>query len=255
MKYISVSTFKNILFSIKEFKDEAIFKVNDDNMSVLFVDDNHVLVVNAKINKQEHGTNDNDCIELNGMDGMAEFGLNLKNLGTVFKMASKSSDIKMSMKDNAISIGIKENKRRVNTKLNTIEIQEESLNIDNVEYTHEFYIDFVEFEKIIKELANFGDTCKMDVKENTITFNSSGAAGSYSCDTEEVLFNKQPENLEILSESFDITYLLKIIKASKISDTITIKMSKQSPICLRFDIVDSESFIEYYLAPKQYEEE
>lgn len=247
MTSVHTDVFKSVLSCIKEFKNEATFIFKDKDVSIVFVDNNNILVVNSLI-KKVNEENSEKYLNLNGIN-KDEISLDLNKLFLVLKM-TKNGLISINNEESFLKIKIKENKKTINTKLDLLTIENFSLNIEQVrKSTHSFNILFSDLVKIIKDMSNFGTNCKITITTDKIIFSTVGInGGSYSCDVDDAEII-ETDGTEI-SESFDIDYLLKIIKSNNVNGKINISMSKQFLICIKLTYED-ESYIEFFMAPKE----
>jgi proliferating cell nuclear antigen len=243
MNSISAEVFKGMLSCIKDFKNEASFTLNEKDLSVMFVDSNNILIVNAVIKRSNNESSDK-YININGVKAN-KISIDLNKLNVILKM-SKSGTISMISEESCLKVKIKENKKNINTKTDLLLIEETSFNVEDIKHTHVFSMSYADFSKIIKDSSNFGNSCNITLKNNNLVFSSSGDNGTYSCEIEDVEFIEYgPEEI---SEKFDTNYLLKIIKSVS-SEKITVKLSKQSLLSLKI-MYDDLSYIEFFMAPK-----
>lgn len=243
MNSLSSEVFKNVLSCIKDFKNEASFSFNEKDLSMMFIDPNNILIVNAII-KRSNNESSEKYINIGGIK-MSKISVDLNKLNTILKM-SKNGVISVISEESCLKIKIKENKKTINTKTDLLSIEESSFDTCSIKHTHVFNISFNDFSKIIKDSSNFGNSCSITLKNNNLVFSSNGDNGSYSCEVDDAKFIEYNE--EEISEKFDTYYLLKIIKSCN-SEKITVKLSKQSLLCLKI-MYEDLSYIEFFMAPK-----
>jgi proliferating cell nuclear antigen len=243
MNSLSAEIFKNVLSCIKDFKNEASLTLNEKDLSVMFVDSNNILIVNAVI-KRSNNESSEKYINICGIN-TNKISVDLNKLNVILKM-TKNGIISINSEESCLKIKIKENKKTINTKTDLLSIEEISFNTEDIKHTHVFNISFNDFSKIIKDISNFGNSCNIALKNDKLIFSSSGDNGTYSCEVDDAEFIEY--NSEEISEKFDTNYLLKIIKSVS-AEKITIKLSKQSLLSLKVMFEDL-SYIEFFMAPK-----
>lgn len=243
MNSLSAEVFKNTLSCIKDFKNEASFTLNEKDLSVMFVDSNNILIVNAVI-KRSNNESSEKYINISSIK-TNKISVDLNKLNVILKM-SKSGIISMVSEESCLKIKIKENKKTINTKTDLLSIDESSFSTADIVHTHVFNMNFNDFSKIIKDSSNFGNSCNITLKNDNLVFSSSGDNGTYSCEVDDAEFIEFSS--EEISEKFDTNYLLKIIKSVN-TEKITVKLSKQSLLSLKV-MYEDLSYTEFFMAPK-----
>lgn len=244
MNSLSAEVFKGVLSCIKDFKNEASFVFNEKDLSVMYIDQNNVLIVNAVI-KRSNNDNSDKYINISGIKA-DKISIDLNKLNVILKM-TKNGTISMINEESYLKIKIKENKKTINTKTDILPFEELSFSASDIKkHTHAFNINYNEFSKIVKDSSNFGSSFNITLKNNNLIFSSNGDNGTYSCEVEDAEFIEYSS--EEISEKYDINYLLKIIKSVS-AEKITVKLSKQSVLHLMVMFEDL-SYVEFFLAPK-----
>jgi proliferating cell nuclear antigen len=111
-----------------------------------------------------------------------------------------------------------------------------------------------------RDLSSIGDTVQISVTKDGVRFSTSGDIGSANimC-RQNTSVDKQEEATVIdLNEPVELTFALRYLnsfaKATPLSPSVVISMSKELPIIVKYTMSDI-GHIAYYLAPKVDEEE
>ena len=114
-----------------------------------------------------------------------------------------------------------------------------------------------EFQKICRDLKEFGDTVKISVKSKSVTFSLSGSTGSggitlssFDSASDGKPIDIKYEGSQPLELSFALRYLSLFTKASPLSESVTLDLSENRPLLVKFSLEDEAGEIKYYLAPK-----
>jgi proliferating cell nuclear antigen len=140
-----------------------------------------------------------------------------------------------------------------------MDIESEHLGIPDTEYKCTVRMPSAEFQRIIRDISVFGDTCSISVTKEGIRFSSSGDLGTGNImlknntavdkDDDAVVIDMQ----EPVDLNFALRYLILFTKATALGPTVTLSLSPDIPIVVEYP-VDTMGQIRYYLAPKIDEE-
>ena len=139
--------------------------------------------------------------------------------------------------------------------LNLMDIEAEQLTIPDAQYSCSVRMPSREFQRIIRDLQVFGDTCTIKISKEGIKFGVTGAIG-----TGNILLraNAAPEkeedrviiDMEEPAElNFALRYLNFFTKASPLSGVVTLSMNADMPIVVEYGIGDN-GHVRFFLAPK-----
>ena len=122
-----------------------------------------------------------------------------------------------------------------------------------------------EFQKICRNLQTMGDTCKIEVSKEGITFKvpeTGDVVGSGSVTLRKTdSVDKDKKGGEVIIEmdeavelQFALRYLNNFTKATNLSETVTLSLTSDAPLVVEYPI-EKYGYIRYYLAPKIDEED
>jgi len=145
-------------------------------------------------------------------------------------------------------------------ELKLMDIDSEHLGIPDTEYSARVKMPAADFQRICRDLSSIGDTVLISVTKEGIKFSVSGDIGSanVTCRQNTSVDEDQEPTVIDLDEpvalTFAMRYLISFTKATPLSSSVTLSMSKDLPIVVEYRIADM-GYVRYYLAPKIDEEE
>jgi len=246
---------KKIIESIRELVVDANFDCSERGITMQAMDSSHVSLC-AIVLKSE-GFNFYRC------DKPFALGLNTPNLAKILKCAGNDDVITLKCEEQTDSLTLvfetPAQDRISDFEFKLMEIESEHLGIPDTEYKCNVRLPAAEFQRIIRDIGVFGDTCTISVTKEGIRFSASGDLGTGNImlkhntavdkDTEAVVIDMQ-EPVEL---NFALRYLTLFTKATALGPTVTLSMSPDIPIVVEYP-VDTMGHIRYYLAPKIDEE-
>jgi len=146
-----------------------------------------------------------------------------------------------------------------------MDIDGEHLGIPETEYNATIKMSAPEFQRICRDLTILGDTVIIAVTKESIKFSVSGDVGNgnITCRRKTVSVddkagkNSKEDVVIDLKENVTLTFALRYLnyftKATPLSSTVTLQMSKDVPLVVEYQFNES-GHIRYYLAPKIEEE-
>lgn len=190
-------------------------------------------------------------------------GINTTNLSKILKCAGNDDIITLKCEEESDSLSLifeSPNQDRISDfDYKLMEIESEHLGIPDTEYKCSIRMSSTEFQRIIRDISVFGDTCTISVTKEGIKFSASGDLGtgnillkknsSVDKDEDAVIIDiREPVTL-----NFALRYLTLFTKATALGPTVTLSLSPDIPIVIEYP-VESMGHIRYYLAPKIDEE-
>jgi proliferating cell nuclear antigen len=133
-----------------------------------------------------------------------------------------------------------------------MDIDSEHLEIPEVAYACSVTLPSSEFSRLMKDMANFGSTVTLHVKEDVFIVETTGDMGLATVTVKQDKVSKQPTEIECSSETkmrFPLNYLVIFTKAQNISEQVSLYLSDGIPIHVSYDMGDKGT-IGYHLAPK-----
>jgi proliferating cell nuclear antigen len=209
-------------------------------------------------------------------------GMNFPNFAKILKCAGNDDVVTLRCEEDTDALTLvfeSPNQDRISDfEFKLMDIETEHLGIPETEYKCSVRMPSGEFQRIIRDIAVFGDTCKwlscffdcslsnfafiigtIAVTKEGIRFSATGDLGTGNIllkkntvvdkDEEAVMIDMQ-EPVEL---NFALRYLTLFTKATALGPTVTLSLSPDIPVVIEYP-VGNLGHIRYYLAPKIDEE-
>jgi len=242
---------KKVLDVTKDLVTDANFDCSQDGFNLQAMDSSHVSLVSLKLRS--------DGFEHYRCDRNLSMGMNLKNMVKMLNCANNDDIITMKAEDQGDTVTFMfetPNQERISDfELKLMDIDSEQLGIPDTDYAATVKMPSSEFARIIKDLSGIGDTVVISVTKDGIKFSTNGDIGSANITVRQNSSADNPDqNTSIeLNEpvmlTFALRYLSSFTKATPLSPTVMICMSKELPVVVEYRIGDMGN-ISFYLAPK-----
>lgn len=194
-------------------------------------------------------------------------GMNLNNMAKMLKCAGNDDSITMKSEDNADVVSFMfespSNERVAEFELKLMDITSENLGIPDTEYSATIKMPSTEFQRICRDLSSIGDTVEISVTKDGVKFSTTGDIGSASVICKPTTSNSADDDddkaiaidmEEPVTLTFALRYLNSFTKATALSASVRIKLSKDLPVVVEYHLTGL-GHVRYYLAPKIDEEE
>ena len=185
-------------------------------------------------------------------------GINMPIFAKILSVLKQSQNIKISMENednlNIIFDG-GENEFDKEFKMPLMNLDQDLLKITDLDFDLEFEMESKKFKSTMDELVNFGDNVIISYKNEEIQLKMESESGLmmvhigindvYECTISE------DEDIEC---GFNMKYLQYMSNSYKVSNKVSIKMSKTTPMKCKYCLDDEEkNYLCYYLAPRLYQ--
>merc|ERR1719217_1206895 len=113
-----------------------------------------------------------------------------------------------------------------------------------------------EFQKIFKDLKEFGETMQVKASKEGITFSVSGDVGTGNVLLKPRESEKAEERValtvhEPVTATFALRYLVNFAKAAPLCGSVELGLGPDSPLLVKYDLENSDNgHMQFYLAPK-----
>jgi proliferating cell nuclear antigen len=219
---------------ISELVTEVRIKLKNEGMSIVAVDPANVALVIFRLPKESFSEYE---------AGESVWGVNLGDLKKILKRATTSSSLVFEQEDNQLNITIYDSVKR-NFVLSLIDVDNEDKDEPDLEFSCSVEMESSSFSQAIEDSAIVSDACSFLTGENFFIVEAMGGLNSFRAE-----FSGDETTLKGIGKSkYSLEYLLKFIKASKISDKVSLKYSDDYP--LRLDFPGEKMGIGFVLAPR-----
>jgi proliferating cell nuclear antigen len=218
------------------------------------MDDSHVSLVSMHLHAKG--------FDLFKCDQNITLGVNLTSIQKILKCGESNDELTMKSNDDTseLKFQLSSSGRFFEFAMALMDIDMEHLAIPESEPETMVTLPSSEFQRICKDLTQFGDTVKIGVTNKAVTFSVTGKTGSGACTLSSLDTTKGDRQVEITASakvelSFALRYLNLFSKAAPLVDTVRLELSSDRPLMAVFQLPDEVGYIRYYLAPKTDDDE
>lgn len=244
--------FKRIMDALKELVTDANFDCSATGLSLQAMDSSHVSLVALQLRSES--------FEQFRCDRNMSLGINLASMSKILKCATGEDVMTIRAEDNADTVTFmfeSPKKDRISEfELKLMDIDSEHLGIPDTHYKCVVKMPSAEFQRIVREISILGDTVTIHATKEGLKFSVAGEMGSGnimvrqdggadSSEDEQTTIELEEE----VALSFALSHLNHFAKASSLSPTVTLSLSKDVPLVVEYKIGD-HGHIRFYLAPK-----
>lgn len=247
---------KKLLESFKDLVTEGNLDCSSTGVALQAMDSSHVSLVD--VNLRAEGFDPYRC------DRNITLGVNFSFLSKILKCAGNDDVVTLRSEDSADSLSLtfeSQNQEKVaDYEMKLMNIDMEHLGIPETDYDAVVRMPSHEFQRICRDLGQFGESVIISCTKDGIRFASQGdnLSGNVTL-RQNACVDKEDEQVTIeLQEPVTLTFALRYLnfftKATPLSNQVCLSMSKAIPLSVEYRIGDL-GHIKYYLAPKIEEEE
>jgi proliferating cell nuclear antigen len=219
---------------ISEIVSEVRIKLLDDGMSIVAVDPANVALVIFKLPKESFSQYD---------AGNEIWGVNLDDLKKILKRAGVSSSVVFEEEDGKLKITIFDKVKRI-FNLALIEVSSEDKDIPELNFGARVEMDSYGFSQAVEDTNIVADSCAFVMKEGVFSVEGSGNLNSAKAE----FSGEEIEMFGVGRSKYSLEYLMKFIKAAKISSKVVVNFSDDYP--LKLDFPGERMGIGFVLAPR-----
>eukprot|EP00326_Haptolina_ericina_P024638 CAMPEP_0181182720 /NCGR_PEP_ID=MMETSP1096-20121128/8039_1 /TAXON_ID=156174 ORGANISM="Chrysochromulina ericina, Strain CCMP281" /NCGR_SAMPLE_ID=MMETSP1096 /ASSEMBLY_ACC=CAM_ASM_000453 /LENGTH=260 /DNA_ID=CAMNT_0023271345 /DNA_START=30 /DNA_END=812 /DNA_ORIENTATION=+ len=243
---------KKITEAMKDLVTEANFDCSSTGISLQAMDSSHVSLVALLL--RSDGFDHFRC------DRNISLGINLGSMGKVLKCCNNDDIVTLKADDNGDSMTFmfeNQSQDRISDfELKLMDIDSEHLGIPETDYKSMIKMPASEFQRICRDLQILGDTVTIAIGKDGVKFSVSGEMGSGNMTIRQntSVDTKEEEQVQIEMEepvtlNFALRYLNFFTKATPLSGSVTLQLSKDVPLVVEYKMEDL-GHMRFYLAPK-----
>ncbi len=234
--------FVNSVATIGELIDEGVFRLEKDGITFIAADRAMVAVVDFKISSTAF-----DKYEL---DEQQNIGLNVTNFLSVLKRVSANDKLSLNLQDNKLEVLI-ENSSKRRFVLPLLDLSAEEVPpIDQLAFTAKVTVKPSILQSGIEDAEIIADAVLFETSSNKFVIRAEGDVSKTELEIEkgnEALIDIKADG-EVKSR-YPLEYLKKMIKASKIAESVSLQFGQDYPMKLEFKAGDKAS-LTMVLAPR-----
>ena len=243
---------KKLTEAMKDLVTEANFDCSSTGISLQAMDSSHVSLVALLL--RADGFDHFRC------DRNISLGINLSSMSKVLKCCNNDDIVTLKADDQADTMTFmfeNSNQDRISDfELKLMDIDSEHLGIPDTDYKCSVKMPAAEFQRICKDLSILGDTVTVAVGKEGVKFSVQGELGSgnMTVRSQTSVDTKEEDQVEVqfdepVALNFALRYLNFFTKATPLSGTVVLSLSKDVPLVVEYRLEDL-GHIRYYLAPK-----
>merc|ERR1719172_258380 len=174
--------------------------------------------------------------------------MNLTNMAKLLKCANNEDVITLKSDDDGDSVSFMfespKGDKVSDFEMKLMSIDSDHLGIPDQEYSAKVSLPSAEFQRICRDLSSIGDTVSVSVTKGEVRFATPKGVDKKEDEVETTIEVNEPVQL-----TFALRYLNSFTKATPLSPSVTLSMSKELPVVVEYQIAEI-GHIRYYLAPK-----
>jgi len=243
---------KKVVDAMKDLCKDVNFDCSEKGLQVQSMDSSHVALVSLFL--RESAFADFRC------DRPTSLGMNVDSLAKILKMCGPSDSLKIKWQSGADTVGFQcesgADDRISDFDLKLMQIESEHMEIPEQQYKVTAKVPSAEFQKICRDLKEFGETMQVRASKEGIIFSVKGDVGGGNVMLKPRESEKPEERValtvrEPVTATFALRYLVNFAKAAPLSGSVELGLGPDAPLLVKYDLERSENgHMQFYLAPK-----
>lgn len=235
---------KDSIAIVSDLVTEVNLKVSKDYMEIIAIDPANVAMVLFKLLSSAFSEYD--------VDEEKNIGVNLNNLNQVLRRVKPTDLLTLELDEekNRLNIIVKgATMRKFNMAL--LDTDENEQKIPTLNYEIKVETNNLLFNDAIEDMGVIADSLSLGTSEGKFIIDSEGtlSEGRVEITTDEETDIQNPQGLEVKSK-YSIEYLKKIIKASKLTNSVVLKFGQDYPLTMEYSVLDKLQ-LKFILAPRR----
>merc|ERR1712187_911418 len=187
-------------------------------------------------------------------------GMNVDSLAKILKMCGPSDSLKLKWQSGADTVGFQcesgGDDRIADFDLKLMQIESEHMEIPEQHYKVVAKLPSAEFQKICRDLKEFGETMQVKATKEGITFSVAGDVGTGNVLLKPREAEKAEERVsltvqESVTATFALRYLVNFAKAAPLCGFVELGLGPDAPLMVKYELESSDNgHMQFYLAPK-----
>merc|ERR1712097_193620 len=171
------------------------------------------------------------------------------SLSKILKICGPSDSLKLKYENDAASLNFQcetsEEDRIADFDLKLMEIESEHMEIPEQQYKVVARMPSAEFQKICRDLKEFGETMQINASKEGIRFSVQGDVGAGNVMLKPREAEKPEEKVvltvhEPVTATFALRYLVTFAKAAPLCGVVELGLGVDSPLLVKYDLESSE---------------
>merc|ERR1712026_212672 len=243
---------RKVVDAMKDLCKDVNFDCSEKGLQVQSMGSSHVALVSLLL--RESAFADFKC------DRPTSLGMNVDSLAKILKMCGPTDSLKVRWQSGADTVGFQcesgSDDRIADFDLKLMQIESEHMEIPEQHHKVSAKLPSVEFQRVCRDLKEFGETMQVKASKEGITFSVQGDVGAGNVMLKPREAEKPEEKVtlkvhEPVTATFALRYLVNFAKAAPLSGTVELGLGPDAPLLVKYDLERSDNgFMQFYLAPK-----
>merc|ERR1711953_1017168 len=236
----------------KDLCKDVNFDCSEKGLQVQSMDSSHVALVSLLL--RESAFSEFKC------DRPTSLGMNVDSLGKILKMCGPNDSLKLKWQNDADSVSFQcesgEEDRISEFDLKLMQIESEHMEVPEQHYKVTAKMPSAEFQKICRDLKEFGETMQIKASKEYIKFSVQGDVGTGNVmlkprDAEKPEDRVSLKVQEPVTANFALRYLVTFGKAAPLAGSVELGLGSDAPLMVKYVVESAEKgHMQFYLAPK-----
>jgi len=247
------SLLKKVVDAMKDLCKDVNFDCTEKGLQVQSMDSSHVALVSLLL--RESAFADFKC------DRPTSLGMNVDSLSKIFKICGQNDSLKLKWENDADTLNFQcesnADDRIADFDLKLMQIESEHMEIPEQQYKVVARLPSSEFQKICKDLKEFGETMQVSASKEGIKFSVQGDVGAGNVMLKPREGGDKPEDAvsltvhEPVTATFALRYLVNFSKAAPLCGVVELGLGPDAPLLVKYDLEKADNgHMQFYLAPK-----
>jgi proliferating cell nuclear antigen len=235
------SYLKDSITIISDLVNEARFKVTKDGVELIAMDPANVAMVIFKLLSSSFTEYD--------VKEDVQIAINLNNLKQILRRAKQNDMVSLELEENKLKVQLKSNTTRT-FNLPIIELEEKEQKVPDLKFPVEISMPCSVLGEAVEDTSIVAESLAFEAEPKKFNITAEGDLSQVKIEIkeDEALKIKVDAASKVRSK-YSIEYLKKMMGASKLSETVTIKFNKDYPLKLEYKEVD-KLMLSFILAPR-----
>jgi proliferating cell nuclear antigen len=248
----NASVLKRVVDAMKDLCKDVNFDCSERGIQVQSMDSSHVALVSLLL--REAAFSDYKC------DRAVSLGMNVESLAKILRMCGPADSLKLKADTGADHVSFQcessAEDRIADFDLKLMEIESEHMEIPEQQYKVIAKLPSAEFQKICRDLKEFGETMQINASKEGIRFSVQGDVGTGNVMLKPRESEKPEEKValtvhEPVVATFALRYLNNFAKAAPLCGAVELGLGPDAPLLVKYDLDSADNgHMQFYLAPK-----
>lgn len=240
IKTVQTGAFRVLVEALKEILVDCNLTFDDTGIKLIATDTSHNVLVHLKLKSEK--------FEFFHCLTKTIIGVNMNNLFKLIKTMGNNETLTLFIeKQNPNKMGIQINNQDKNSqtiyKLNLLDISDDDIQIPPASFETELTLPSADFQKLIRDMTNIGESVEIKSTGSNLVFNCSGDFAS-----QETLLSETQNGLHYSSGSsdpsktiqglFSLKYLLLFTKCTNLCNLIHLYIKNDYPLVISYNVAN-----------------